>query len=122
VRLVFVILFFGFSLFASDKVRFDFDALDLSPEQANEIKGMLKTYKHDSKQAHKRLHVLHEEKENLFLSERFDSAAYKKLEDEEDMVKKERIRLLETTHKILNARQREQFYKMYEAYERSGAW
>jgi Spy/CpxP family protein refolding chaperone len=115
VRLVFAILFFGFSLFASDKVRFDFDALDLSHAQAKEIKNMLKTYR--NKQAHRRLHEIHEAKENLFLSEHFDSTAYSRLEEEEDALKKGRIILLENTHKILNPKQREQFYKMYEAYE-----
>lgn len=121
-RLIFLVLMIGFSLFADDKVRFDFDALDLSPAQAQEMKNMLKTYKHEGKQARKRLHALHEAKENLFLSANFDAKAYAKLEEEEDALKKGRIRLLEITHKILNTKQRGQFYNMYEAYERSGAW
>jgi len=122
VRLIFAILFFGVLLFGSDKAKFDFDALELSHAQAREMKNVLKTYKHEGKQLQKRLHALHEAKEELFLSERFDSVAYSKLEEEEDTLKKARIHLLENTHKILNAKQREQFYRMYEAYERSGSW
>lgn len=121
-QIIFAFLFFGLALFAGDKPMFDFDALDLSPTQAKELKKMLKSYKHDSKDVHKQLHALHEAKEDLFLSEYFDSKAYAKLEQEEDALKKGRIRLLEITHQILNAKQREQFYEMYETYERSGSW
>jgi periplasmic protein CpxP/Spy len=122
VRLIFTILFFTVLLFGSDKAKFDFDALELSHAQAKEMKNILKAYKHEGKQLQKRLHTLHKAKEELFLSDRFDGAAYSKLEEEEDTLRKSRIRLLENTHKILNTKQREQFYKMYEAYERSGSW
>jgi Spy/CpxP family protein refolding chaperone len=122
VQLIFAILFFGTLLLGSDKAKFDFDALELSHAQVKEMKNILKAYKYEGKQLQKRLHALHEAKEELFLSERFDGTAYSKLEEEEDTLKKSRIRLLENTHKILNAKQREQFYKMYESYERSGSW
>jgi len=122
VRLTLLVIIFAISLLGSEKLRFDFDSMELSEVQAKEMKNILKAYKHNGKQANKRLHSLHEAKEELFLSEHFDSVAYSKLEEEENTLKKGRIRLLENTHKILNAKQREQFYKMYESYERSGSW
>ncbi|MDD3468311.1 MAG: Spy/CpxP family protein refolding chaperone [Campylobacterales bacterium] len=121
-RLIFLGLLLAVSLFASDKMRFDFDSLGLSKEQAEDMKQILKAYKHSNKSVNKQIHDIHESKEDLFFSDRFDAAAYAKLEEEEDRLKKNRIKLLESTHKILNEKQRKQFYKMYESNEKSPSW
>lgn len=121
-RLIFLGFVLAISLFAGDKMRFDFDSLELSKEQAEEMKQALKTYKHNNKSVNKQIHDIHESKEDLFFSDKFDAAAYAKLEEEEDKLKKNRIKLLESAHKILNKKQRKQFYKMYESNEKSPSW
>lgn len=119
-RLIFVFLLTAFALFGHDSAIFGMDSLELSEKQERELKGLFKEYKKDGKKRYKEAHRLHEEKERLLKSQKFDATAFAKLEEEECRLKTAgHASFWERAHEILTQKQIE---KLYEIYEKSGQW
>ena len=119
-RIIFVFLVTAFALFGHDSAIFDIGSLELSEKQEVELKRLFKEYKKESKKRYKEAHKLHEDKERLLKSQKFDAIAFAKLEEEECRLKTAgHASFWERAHEILSQKQVE---KLYEIYEKSGRW
>jgi hypothetical protein len=119
-RLALFFLLFAATLFAHDSMPIDVDKLALSEGQAKELKHVFKQFRKDGKAMYKELHQVHEEKEKLLKSDKFDAVQFEKLEEKECRLKsKNKTSFWEAAHRILDEKQ---IKILYEMYEKGGQW